>query len=149
MSFLASIAGGIFKSLLSYIDMWWQRKQQEADKWNAAVAGARVLAIQEQSAVEKELLVLASKTSPLKTASPSAWLKASALLLLLCLGACFRKDPVPVTTWPVIPLPERPVLPAGPATWTEREAALVGVIEQLEALIAKYNAAASAHNSPP
>lgn len=146
MSFLASIAGALFKQVVDYLGLWWERKQAEAARWNAAVSEAKLKAEEAATAVEKQSLVTALTQQPLVTKTPSSWLATSGLMLLLLSGCC--RQQVPQTTWPVLTVPERQALPEGQATWTARETALIERIEKLEKIIKDYNAAAAVHNRP-
>ena len=136
----------ILKSVLSYFSLWLQAKKAERLE-------TKVKQLESKAATKKIERELAKKLdSDLngKPVSPAEWNKGAGTLPLVFLSitlvfaGCTK---FVESRWPVLPTPPRPVVPATPVEWTERENILARYGSALEAMIKDYNARAKAHNT--
>jgi hypothetical protein len=148
VEFLTAILGTLFKEVIGYVGLWIERDRAEAARWDAMTAKAKVESIK---MVEKQEAAFdaAAAPAPLVTTKPSLWMTGGALLLALCLPGCclIGRNTFSEGKRPILTLPERTALPAGPDEWSPREQALVGHIESLERVLKAYNDQAKGHNS--
>jgi hypothetical protein len=148
VNFLTAILGTLFKEIIGYVGLWIERDRAEAARWDAATAKAKV---ESMKMVEKQeqAFVEAAKPLPVVTTKPSLWLTGGALLLVLCFPGCclFGRNTYVEGKRPILTVPERTALPAGPDEWSPRELALVAYIESLERVLKAYNDQAKAHNT--
>jgi len=146
---LEGVLGVVIKQVLGFIQLWWERKQAETAKWNAATAEARNKALIEGQHLQKRLNAAVKNAKPTVN-SAAEWNKrmfGAAALVLCCvmLTGCFTKRVYVERPMPTIPVPEAPALDETVA-FDANHRAIANYASELRAAIEAYNDEAEQHN---
>jgi len=144
----------IIDGLVRLLYTWWKAEQSEANEWEAKARAGQVESMKNVRLVEHRIdaaAVLGTASNSVRAwntkargASPPGLVLLVALTLM-CAG-CFTKYVYIESAWPVVSMPDRPVLPEDPPTFTDREMMLVNYVGVLEKKLATYNTEALKHN---
>ena len=146
---MEKIITAIVKALLSFFSLKWEAAEREAAEWEAKAMRGKLDSIKRADAVEARIEAVVPTRIATNAASWNARATSTLLLLIACLfftGCPFVKYVYIEGRWPVVSVPDRPVVPDEPLEFTPRETTLVGYAQVLEMKIGAYNEAAKWHN---